>query len=457
MAVKNLGGNFSESSGLGTQLGILYTDRRDFYIRPNVTKELWKTEAPFVTDLVSKGSIKVPDPDFKMFEHRAGWTNQQFVVNGVTTPFDTYVPGDLAVLTGIDGIKGLSSTVDSSYIGLVVEVWNSDKSTYKGISLITAVVAGGAVTLKSLGNPRSTANTHSALADNDICFVIGNAWGEETSAPDAFADEIEVVYNSAQIFKTAVNITGTLAEATSLRGYNSELARLRADKAKEHKIQVNKALLLGVRTHGTGMTDLAGDNTFTDGFATHITDANGKLVRTTMGIIPAIYKYGANTGDFKNIFTIGAVSYDYAAFVEDSEYLFQYGNGGGVKTAYCGMGALSYWSKLSSTGFYGNSGVSVSLSDWSLNKAGFNVKYLETPHGMLELKYEPALRGQYRNSMVIVDPSNVDHCIYRPHKFMTNIKTDNAYDGIKDMYFSDEGIGIQLIESHAIMNVVDGQ
>jgi hypothetical protein len=37
--------------------------------------------------------------------------------------------------------------------------------------------------------------------------------------------------------------------------------------------------------------------------------------------------------------------------------------------------------------------------------------------------------------------------------YQTNIKTDNALDAVKDQYFSDEGVGIQLIESHKLFSI----
>ena len=44
--------------------GVLYTDRRDFYISPQVTKELWTDVAPFTT-LISNREIRdVKDPLF---------------------------------------------------------------------------------------------------------------------------------------------------------------------------------------------------------------------------------------------------------------------------------------------------------------------------------------------------------------------------------------------------------
>ena len=56
--------------------------------------------------------------------------------------------------------------------------------------------------------------------------------------------------------------------------------------------------------------------------------------------------------------------------------------------------------------------------------------------------------------MLVVDPANLFLAQYRPEAFMANIKTDNAYDGVKDLWFSDEGVGMTLIERHAIMNIV---
>ena len=37
--------------------------------------------------------------------------------------------------------------------------------------------------------------------------------------------------------------------------------------------------------------------------------------------------------------------------------------------------------------------------------------------------------------------------------YQTNIKTDNAFDGVKDQYMSDEGIGITQINSHSLMKI----
>ena len=101
-----------------------------------------------------------------------------------------------------------------------------------------------------------------------------------------------------------------------------------------------------------------------------------------------------------------------------------------------------------SSGLAGNSGWTVNLGDMKRDSLGFNYRVLETPHGMLQLIPTPALRGQYNKYMVVVSDENLFHA-------QANIKTDNAFDGVKDQYMSDEGLGIQLIESHSLFKITD--
>ena len=136
------------------------------------------------------------------------------------------------------------------------------------------------------------------------------------------------------------------------------------------------------------------------------------------------------------------------------EKVFQYVPTNGVKRAFCGAGALGYWSKMAgSEGFAGGSGWTVNLSDMKRDTLGFNYKILETPHGILQLIPTPALRGPNNKYMLIIEEDNLFHSQYRSPMYQTNIKTNNAYDGVKDQYFSDEGIGITLIESHNLFKI----
>ena len=426
--------------------GVLYTDRRDFYISPQVVKELWTDVTPFTTVVANQEQRTPNDPTFKMFEHRNPWNKQEFSL--AANPASVASKAELGTAVAVDGIVGLASSVDSSYLGLECEVWDETKTTLRGHALIT-VVGTNELKYKNIGAAALDA------ADNDVFIVVGNAHGEGTEAPDSWADELKVVYNTTQIFKTPLQITGTL-EAAALRGESSELARLRLQKSQEHKIQKERAFLFGDSPIGTGLADSrdgASDESFTDGYTT---DANGNVVRTTKGIVTALEDYGATSGDDQNVFTVSEASYSYSSFVDDMEKVFQYVPEAGMKMAFCGMGAMSYWSKMEgSSGFAGNSGWNVNISSSERSSMGFNYRQLETPHGVLMLIPTPVLRGPYNKHMVVVSEENLFHATYRPPVYQTNIKTDNAFDGVKDQYMSDEGIGITLIESHKLFKITD--
>jgi len=427
--------------------GVLYTDRRNFYVDPGVTRELWTDVAPFTTVISNRETRSVPDPIFKMFEHRNPWVKQSLLNDGDTENLNP----DTTTNTTITVDTPVNCNIDDSLIGAICEVWTTGHGNKKAIVRVDSVTSSTIIVVNTLWT--DTGSTL-ALVDNDIFEIIGNAQGEGTSSPEAWADELQVVWNSTQIFKTPLQITGTLL-AASLRGEESELARLRAQKSQEHKMQKEKAFLFGTRVGGTNLGDnLSGssDDAFADG---GVLDADGNLVRTTYGIVKAIEDFGTSSGDDQSIFTVSEASYTYSSFVDDMEKVFQYVPEAGVKRAFCGAGALSYWSKMAgTTGMAGNSGWTVNLSDMRRDSLGFNYKILETPHGILQLIPTPALRGvPYTGKMLIVSDENLFHAQYRAPMYQTNIKTDNAFDAVKDQYFSDEGIGVQLIESHNLMSV----
>ena len=447
--------------------GVLFTDRRNFYIDPQVVKELWTDVTPFTTVIANKETRTVPDPVFKMFEHRQPWVEQTFKAGA--NPDNAAAGAECSGAFAVTDVKGLASTPDASWLGLVCEVWSESDHTNKtgtprGVVLIS--VAATTIKYKNIGN--ATIDP----ADDDVFVVVGNAHGEGGYSPEAWSDELKVVYNACQIFKNPLEITGTLLEA-ALRGESSELARLRMQKSQEHKIQKERAFLFGKRVGGTGLGESAYadgyrgsdvDETFADGgingpavgTVASPAGSGAGLVRTTFGMIPAIEAYGnsTTTHDYQNIFTASEASYSYGDFVDDMEKIFQYVPTSGVKKAFVGAGALGYWSKMAgNSGFAGNNGWSVNLGDMKRDALGFNYRVLETPHGMLQMIPTPALRGPYNKYMLIVDDDNLFHSQYRSPMYQTNIKIDNAFDGVKDQYFSDEGIGITNINSHSLIKI----
>ena len=291
------------------------------------------------------------------------------------------------------------------------------------------------------------------MVSGDWLVVVGNAHGEGSESPEPYADELQVVFGECQIFRTPLRITDTLKNAI-LRGEVDELMRLRKMKGQEHKVQKERAMIFGRSLLGTNLSQSSAD-TFADKFRT---DANGEPVRTTTGILEALLAYGvsATTSDDQNIFSIPEATYKYSNFVDDMEKVFQYYPEDGVKTMFCGHGMLSFWSKLEQqSGIAKNSGWQVKLSDMKRDTLGFNYRLLETPHGLIQLVPTPVLtRSPYNKYGIVVDKSNVMHAIYEAPRYAQNIKTDNAPLYQKDEYFSYEGLGIQLIESHKLFKLV---
>ena len=429
---KNLGGS-----------GVLYTDRRDFYIKPNVVKELWTDVTPFTTVIANQNTISgMSDPTFKMFEHRNPWQKQQFQLAG--NPASVASGAELGTAVDINGAVGIE--LGSNLEGLICDVFadnGSDAPTGDSVGkvLITVVDTSASpveIKYKNISDDAYDGN------DNDHFLIVGSAMGEGTNSPEAWSDDLSVVYNSTQIFKTPLQITGTLLEA-SLRGESKELARLRTMKSQEHKIQKERSFLFGSNPRGIsgGFSDLEA-----------VADKNGKAVRTTTGIITALKEYGDSsaTSDAQNVFASANID-TYGEFVDAMEKVFQYVPTSGVKKAFVGAGALGYWSKQGSgttSSWAKDSGWTVNLGDMKRDTLGFNYRMLETPHGMLQLIPTPALRGPYNKHMLIVDSENLFHAQYRAPQFQASIQA-NDYDGVKDQYMSDEGIGISLLESHALM------
>jgi len=420
----------------GTTTGVLYTDRREFYIKPAQFDELYKDVTPLLTLASRDRKTGLKDPVYKMFQHKNPWQRQYMVNNGSTITIAAGSTGAAAESNAVtfDGITGLNATIDTSYVHLVFEVWDSDLTTKRGTVILTDDTSGTTAKFRNL------TQTAISTVDNDVFVCISNAQEDGSEAPDAWSDDLSVVWNQTQQIKTAIEIQGDLYYA-ALKGANNELARLRAQKIGEHKMHIEGALKRGSSLLGT---NLASGDTFTD--LDKLVGDNSKVVRTTMGYIPAVELYGNTSGDSQNRFDVVEATYTYSNFVDDMEKVFQYGDS--FRYALCGGGALSYWSKKAMDK---NSGWDITISGMQKDSVGFNVKTLETPHGDLKLVRDRGLKYELNNYMLIPDDKRLSLYEYRPTKFMANIKTDNAYDGEKDQYFSQPGLGMTHIETHNIM------
>lgn len=432
--------------------GTLFTDQRQFYVTPFQYAELWQSATPFISALIERARVvtNLPDPIFKMFEHEEPWRKQEAVVASCTN--STIPNDDTGISLTLTSVTGLDSIISDSLKNMMFEVWDTTKTTKRGVVLLTAN-SSGTYTVKSMKNATVT-----GFVATDILVAIGTAFGEGSEAGEAWGDNLKVVYGSTGIHRLPVEVTGTLFQA-SLRGANKELQRLRMQKLYNFKILENKRLLRSTNIVGTNLT--AGD-TWADATrsgAANGTQSAGGRVRTCYGLIPIIEDYGSSTetDDTQNIFQRGG-GVVWNQFVDDTEKLFQYQNYDGMRDFFCGPKAMSFWSKLDTSAQAGSRlrlGFDIKISDFKNSKPdgqGYNFKYIETPFGMARLILDPSLRFEYSNYMISPSYQNLYYAVYRPFVWNTAIKDKrfNGYDGIKDDYFADTGLGSTLIKSQAL-------
>jgi len=448
--------------------GVLFNDRRRFYLDENTFSELYMSETPFLSGLMNVGSEATDDPDYKMFEYRATWANPYLTV--VTTAAWGASPAVPGTDSGaIEVSSGNGIPISGGLVGALVDIWDgsaaptSAYTQYKGTAVITSVVpASNDVTLKVISNPNVTGQEAAAISNGDKLWLRTSAAVEGAESGEAFSNDLQVVWNSTQIIRTPLEMTGTLASA-NLRG-EKERQRQRINKGREHMMKLERAIFNGVRTGGIG-GEHHGTGAGSDGtFVSHQTlTAGGTQLRTTMGVIPALIRYGRRSGDQQNVFFNSVSGYDFDDFVDQTDKLAQYAPGGGEFVAYCGSEAYSFWSKLGSNNLSFAAG-QIQIEN-TTSELGLHVKKVFAPSGVvLNIVRAPALNyGQLKTHMVVVNPDNAKLVSYRSNigeapggsysavTYNTNIKTDNGYDGVKDEYVSDVGVGLTMMESHALM------
>lgn len=447
--------------------GVLYTDRRNFYLDPNNFAALYPAATPFLSDLMEGFVPKLgmtPDETYKMFEHRAGWRQQYFDANGAATWGGGGTPGDTVTVT-VDGATGIgdnNSAIDASLVEKEVEIWSADDATYRGNALVTAVASSTSITLKAISNPASSTETIANIVDNDRFYVVGGASGEGSDSPEAASDELEVVWNSIFYQRTPLEITSSLRNA-ALRGDSNELARLRMLKMQEHKIQINRKLYRAARRGGIGGT-AHGAGGGTDSFSdTHITDADSNRVRNTMGLIPAFRRYGRTSGDQQNVFSINEASGTFDNLLEYADKAYQYNPTGEVKTMYAGP-AFYLWLQRIAGGVVGNiSGKQfpITIDDNGKSTLGHEIARLNLGGYQFDVKRDESLRfTPYSKFAHVVDRRNIGVVMYNftsssdgqthgGNAYVTNIKTDNNPLAQKDEYIAAMGLKLELMESHS--------
>jgi hypothetical protein len=443
--IVNVGDPGAAASGYHTRRLFNFSDR---------VADLAPEESPFFVYLSKVAKVPTDDPQFRFLEDRTkvSMTDRSFDIKG-----DVAIPavGSTATYT-VD--TGGDSSVDWLIKGMVFSIGVEASSVPAHVVVRieqTPVINSADTTVVA----KTISGVDGASIDDAKCTVIGTSFAEGSGAPDVFSEELDNDFGFTQIFKTACEMSNT-ARATRYRGYADEFQRAWNLKLREHKIDIERAMLYGQRASTGGIQ-------YTEGIAGHII-ANGTAVGGTTDL-----SYSAGAPYFRSA-SQSELTYD--RLLSDFEVVYDPARGGGdSKLALASLPVISFFNKLGKDSFlHGSlayngtnqppSGTALSSSSLRYNMEekqgsfGHKVMVLETIHGTLNLVKEPLFRGNASGFIAMVD---LDHVAYRPlvgngvnrdTQIMTNVQSADE-DLRKDMIMTEAGLEVSLPESHYLLNL----
>ena len=432
--------------GSQTALSLSNASRRLYDFSDRVA-DLAPDESPFFVYLSKVAKVPTSDSQFRFLEDRTKvhMTDRSFLLKGGITlvaegstdsvVFDTsggdgvdwLLPGMVVAIGDIDG-NDVPTTAN-----VRIESVDNTSSATQTTCVITSISHVGSTTL--------------ALADNSKCTVIGTSFEQGSGSPDVFSQELDHDLGYTQIFKTACEMTNT-ARATIYRGYADEFQRIWNLKLREHKVDIERAMLFGQKGTQGGIqyTDGIVGSTIRNGYANVVND--GSQLSYNSGVP----YYKSNT----------AAQLTYDDILSDFEVIFDPARGGGrSKLALASRPVISHFNKLGSGGF-----VSGSMTDGdqrynfpaSQGQFGHLITKVNTIHGDISMVAESLFRGFAAGFMMMVD---LDHVSYRPlvgnglnrdTSITTNVQQADE-DLRKDMILTEAGLEVSLPETHALINL----
>jgi hypothetical protein len=432
--------------------------------------ELSPEESPFFVYLNKVSKVATTDPVFRFLENRSkiDWTSRDFYLG--SSPGAVTANSNVA-FTVTDAATAANS-IDWLVKGMVFAVETTDGSAIDGaddsvnqviVRIETSPVDAGTTTtftgrVLSVGASTSAAGSGGAgsaartLSDNQRCQVIGTAFGEGTGSPDVWSSEIEDDFGYTQIFKTACEMTNT-AIATNYRGYANEWNRLWALKLREHKVDIERAMLFGQRARSNSIQ-------YTEGVIGHIIQNATSILAEGQSGTNLSFNSGA-----PYLRNEVSTSMTYDVFLRDFEVLYDPARGGSSsKLALASLPVITYFNKLVG-GFAGGSMTAEKINynfDASNRQGAFGHKIMEidTIHGSMSLIKEPLFRGISSGFLLLADMNKL---AYRPlvgngqnrdTHVITNVQQADE-DLRKDMILTEAGLEVSLPEAHALFNFED--
>lgn len=250
-------------------------------------------------------------------------------------------------------------------------------------------------------------------------------------------------HNYTQIFKTSLQVTGTMLANKSLIG-GPERARLRAKKAMQHASDLEYALMFNHGgTEGThwGVMD---------------TTENPRRVFKGLGIGQAEATAGwirTYNGAWDTDMRLSYASPTYDALVVMTEKLFDDTDAGSnTKILYSSKKWLTAFSRMVMNVTAG-SPFQVSVPPLA-SATGLKITRVVTAHGDLLLTPHPMLRGPYEDYAIAIDPQNINLTTLagRNTTLRANIQTPDL-DGVMDEFITEMGLKLVHEHTHAIFKL----
>ena len=367
-------------------------DRRRIFNFGDRVAELVPEESPFFVYLNQVAKSPTDDPVFRYLENRnrISYTDRSFLlaadVNGGSAvsagssySFTVDTSGGAAVEYLIKGMVFVVNTVGNAtpdsdetngYAQAVVRVetgltHGSSSSTFTG---------------KIIDVSNSGVSGHNVLENNDPAQIIGSSFEEGSGSPDVFSSEIEDDFGYTQIFKTAAEMTNT-AYATRYRGYAEEWNRIWATKLREHKIDIERAMLFGQKARVGGIQ-------YTEGLVGHI------VKNVNPSAANAAFSYTSGSAYYR---TVAQAEMTYDRLLSDLEVIFDPARGGmSEKLVLCSLPVITFFNKLGDGAFL-DASIGHSNGPYRINfdsregSFGHSIMVIDTIHGTLNLVKEHCL------------------------------------------------------------------
>ena len=434
--VGSVGGSTVDSASLDTRRMYNFSDR---------VADLAPEESPFFVYLSKVAKVPTDDPTFRFLENRTktSWTDRSFLLQGSCV----FPAAGSSISCTVDTSGGAS--VDWLVKGMVFAVeYNESNSPETIIARVeTGPVDNGSDTTFTAKTISSVDGAETG-ADNAKCTVIGTSYAEGSGSPDVWSEGLDDDYGYTQIFKTAAEMSNT-SIATRYRGYENEWQRIWNLKLREHKVDIERAMLFGQRASVSSIN-------YSEGIVGHI------VKNATANIDDSALSYTSGAPYFRSS---AASEFTYDRLLSDFEVVYDPARGGSSnKLALASLPVITYFNKFGGTFLDKtvNAGSVENFARYNIAEKqgnfGHSIMEVNTVHGTMSLVKEPLFRGFADSYLCLCDMSNiayrplVGNGLNRDTSITTNVQQADE-DLRKDLILTEAGLEVALPESHFLINL----